>query len=173
MNNELEKLKNISMPLESFIYEDLSVADHWFLMARAFVDCSRILFAQMINETIDSNFFQAKAAASLFSHSLELFLKGGILHAGGIVSNTHNLRRLYNQFMILYPEKIFEFEGDISNAVRPDPRTPANQFARYPSDTSGQLWQSDTFIDLVIWYRQVLLFNKDYERLMPLLKQRY
>jgi HEPN domain-containing protein len=173
MNNELEKLKNLSMPRDSIFYEDLSVPDQWFLMAKAFIDCSRDLFFLMMNETIDSSFYHAKAAAYLLSHSLELFLKGGIIQAGGDASTTHDLQQLYNHFKKLYQGKIYEFEGDIVNAVRNDPRTPVNQFVRYPTDLSGQPWQSNTNFDLVTWYKQVILFGNDYGRLEPLLKQQY
>jgi hypothetical protein len=173
MNDDLEKLKNLFMPLDSIFYEDLSEADQWFLMARAFIDCSKNLFSHMKDETLDRTYFNAIVAFDIFNHSLELFLKGGIIQAGGELSNTHNLQCLRDQFINLYPEKEFEFVGDISNATRPDPQTPTNQFSRYPTNLSGQPFHIKTFIGIVTIYRQVLLFSNDYERLWPLMKQRY
>lgn len=171
MNNDLDKLKNTFMPRDSIFFEDLSGADQWFLLARAFIDCSKNLFSHMRNETFDSSYFHAIAAFDIFSHSLELFLKGGIIQAGEEIYTTHELIQLYNQFKKLYPGKKYKFKGDIINATRPDPRTPANQFARYPTNTSGQPFHINTFIDIVTMDTQVLLFSNDYERLEPLLKQ--
>lgn len=173
MSDDLDNLDGISIPRFSWDYEDLSESEHWFLLAKAYLDCSQHLLAQMIKEMLDSSFFHAKVAVALFNQALELFLKGGIVQAGKDVNVSHDLQQLYNHFKNLYPGKKYEFEGDVSNAVRPSPLTPYNEFARYPVDHTGLPWQGNTHIELTTWYKQVCLFINDFERLEVLLKQRY
>jgi HEPN domain-containing protein len=127
----------------------------------------------MINDESESSFHHAKVVVALFDHALELFLKGAIIQANKPIGNTHHLQELYNQFRNLYSGKIFEFEGDITNAVRNATITPYNQYARYPTDLGGKTSQMHTHIELVTWYRQIRRFARDLERLEPLLKQRY
>ena len=173
MSDDFEEIDNYGMPRFSWDYEDLSEAEQWFLMARAYLDCSKQLISQMTKEEFESSFYHAKAVVALFNHALELFLKGGIIQVNKPIANTHNLQELYNQFRNLYPGKNFEFEGDIVNAVRSTTVTPYNQYARYPTDLGGQTWQTYTHIELVTWYNQIRRFARDFERLEPLLKQRY
>lgn len=56
----------------------------------------------MINDALNSSFFHAKVAVGLFSHSLELFLKGGIIQAGGEVFNTHIDLVVWLQQLLLF-----------------------------------------------------------------------
>ncbi len=173
MSDDLERLSNIRMPRFSWDYEDLSEAAHWFLMARAYLDCSVQLLSQMVNEKFNSSFHHAQVVVALFNHAVELFLKAGIVQAGHVFGHNHHLQELYNQFKNLYPGKKYEFEGDIVSAVRRSAATPNNQYARYPTDVFGRPWQEYTHIELVTWYKQLCLFVKDFDRLEPLLKQRY
>jgi len=173
MNIDPQTLKNISMPRYSWDYEDLSEADHWFCMAKANLHCSIHLLSEMIAEKLDSSFHYAKVAVALFEHSIELFLKAGIAQASQTCDNTHELQVLYNRFKNLYPGNRYEFEGEIVSVVRPAPSATHNQYARYPTDISGQPWQGHTHIDLVLWYTQLRRFDQDFRRLEPLMKQRY
>ena len=173
MTVDPETLTDIRMPRYSWDYEDLTEAEHWFRMAHANLGASRHLLSEMIEERFEGKFHQAKVAVALFDHSVELFLKAAILQAAQTAGKTHGLQELYNRFRKLYPGKKFEFEGDINSAVRETPITPHNQYARYPTDVSGQPWLGHTHIDIVIWYREVCRFTADFRRLEPLLKTRY
>ena len=174
MTDNSEKVNdNVRMSRYSWDYEGLGEAVHWFLMAKAYLDCSIHLFSEMMDKKLKSSFHHAKVATMLFEHSIELFLKAGIVQAGQEVGKSHNLQELYNQFRKLYPGKKHQFEGDIVSAVRQISITPYNVYTRYPTDNFGQLWPGNTHIDLVIWYKQLCLFVKDFERLEPLLKERY
>ena len=99
MDDDLGDVKNIRMPVFSWDYEDLGEADYWFLMARAYFDSSFYLLAEMIRETYDRNYHRALVAVSLFNHSVELFLKAGIVQAGKKITSSHNLEQLYNQYV--------------------------------------------------------------------------
>jgi len=173
MSNSLDDIKNLRMPVFSWDYEDLGEADRWFLMARAYFDCSYYLFTEMAKETFDRNYHRALVAVSQFNHSVELFLKAAIVRAGKKVTSTHNLEQLYKQYKKLYPGKKFEFEGEISSVIGPHQSTPYNEFARYPTDHAGQPWPGYTHVDIAIWYERLDAFHKDFERLEPLIKDRY
>ena len=154
-------------------YENLAGADHWFRMARAYVDCSLHLFAGMEDGLLKRDIFHARAAAYLLEHSIELFLKAGILQAGEDVDPHHKLRRHYDRFRTLYPGETYSFQGRIEELVRETPRHPYLEFTRYPADRSGQLFGDPVHFSLPIWREQVQQFRDDFERLEPLLKQLY
>ncbi len=168
-----EKLKGLSMSRFSWDYENCTQAEHWLLMARAYQKSSLHLFAEMIEKKLDDSFHYAKVAASLLEHAVELFLKGGIAQARKEVPTHHRLQELYRQFNNLYPGKKFQFSASIEDMLTPSERTPANEFARYPTDQSGKPWAGNSHIDLVIWFDQAFKFLDDFKRLEPLLKERY
>jgi len=173
MEAGLNDAKKLSMPVFSWDYEDLSEADRWFLMARAYFDCSYYLFSQMVQEKFDRNYHRALAAVSLFDHSVELFLKAAVVQAGKTIVPSHNLQQLYSQYSKLFPGKKFQFQGEIKSIVTPKSNTPHNEFARYPIDHTGRPWSGNTHIDLAIWYVRLAEFEKDFDRLEPLVKERY
>jgi hypothetical protein len=173
MNDDLDDIRNYRMPLFSWDYEDLGEADHWFLMARAYFDCSFYLLTEMAREAYDRTYHRALVSVSLFEHSVELFLKAGIVQAVKNVTSSHNLEQLYNQYKNLYPGKKYEFEGEILSLINSNPNTPHNEFARYPTDHAGRPWPRYTHVDVVIWYERLSTFKKDFDRLEPLLKERY
>jgi hypothetical protein len=61
MSNDLEELDGINMPRFSWDYEDLSEAEHWFLLAKAYLDCSQHLLSQMIKEVLTVVSFMLKS----------------------------------------------------------------------------------------------------------------
>lgn len=170
MPDDVDELDGLRMPRFSWDYEDLSEADHWFLMARAYLDSGKHLFAQMISKTVESSFHHAKVAAFLFEHAVELFLKAAIVQAGRRAPATHRLGQLYKEFKNLYQGQAYSFEGNIDDFAAPDPSTPHGQFSRYPTDPSGKPWPGHRHIDLVIWYKQICAFSEDFQRLEPLIK---
>jgi hypothetical protein len=167
------KLKGTSISRYSWDYEKNTLAEHWFMMARAYQEASCHLFAEMIERRLGDSYHHAKVAASLLEHGVELFLKAGIAQAGKDVPNHHRLAELYGQFKNLYPGKKFQFVAAIDEMLTPPPHTPHNEFARYPTDQSGKPWLGNTHIDLVIWYDQASKFLKDSQTLEPLMKERY
>jgi HEPN domain-containing protein len=173
MSDNLNDIKNYRMPVFSWDYEDLAESDHWFLMAQAYFDCSFHLFTEMARETFDRSYHRALVAVSLFNHSIELFLKAAIIEANKMVTSSHNLEQLYNQYRKLYPGKKYEFEGEIPSVVTPHQNTPHNEFARYPTDHAGRPWPGYTHVDIAVWYERLSVFQEDFGRLKPLLKERY
>lgn len=173
MSNSLDDIKKFRLPLCSWDYEDLGEAAHWFLMAHAYFDCSFYLFTEMARETFDRNYHRALVAVSIFNHSVELFLKAAIVQADKKITPSHNLEQLYNQYKKRYPGKKYEFEAEISSVVYLHQNTPHNEFARYPTDHAGQPWPGYAQVDIVIWYERLSVFQNDFDRLEPLLKERY
>ena len=173
MDKNLDDVKNLGMPVFSWDYEDLGEADQWFLLARAYFDSSYYLLAEMIKEKYDRNYHRALVAVFLFNHSIELFLKAGIVRAGKKIPPSHKLEQLYNQYKILYPGKKYEFEAEMLGVVSPHKNTPNNEFARYPMNHAGQPWPGYSHVDIAIWYDRLSVFRKDFDRLEPLMKERY
>jgi hypothetical protein len=168
-----EKLAGLYMPRFSWDYEHCTLAEHWFLMARAYQESSHHLFSEMLEKRLDDSFHHAKVAASLLEHAVELFVKGGIAQAGKDVPSHHQLDQLYAQFKNLYQGKKFAFMAAIEQMLMPRPHMPANQFARYPTDQAGNPWAGHSDIDLVTWFNQACKFLDDFKRLEPLIKERY
>jgi hypothetical protein len=158
----------------SWDLEDLSPSERFFHLAQAYVDSSRHLFKSLIDHSlVPATYSHAQAAAFLFEHSIELFLKGAIIQAGKGPAKTHYLEQLHNEFKNLYQGKQFEFEGKIQEAVKTDPQRPIGEYCRYPLNNSGELWPGNRHFTLEIWLEQVELFQKDFERLIPLVMDRY
>jgi len=159
--------------LYSWDYEHLGEPNQWFRMARAYIDCSLCLFSGMGKDVLVRSFYHARAAAFMFEHAVELFLKAGIAQAGKEVPIHHNLQQLYNQFSKLYPGKKYSFKGKIADVIRPDPNRPYPEFTRYPANHAGQSFETPTHFSLSIWEEQLRLFSNDFKRLEPLLKERH
>jgi HEPN domain-containing protein len=157
----------------SWDLKGLSPADRFFHLARAYLDCSGHLFRSLNDKSLKRTFSHAQSAAFLFEHSVELFLKGAIIQALKRVANTHDLEHLYNEFRNLYPGKKFNFTARIDEVVTKDQARPYAEYSRYPIDTSGKLWPGNSHFDFDIWLKQLELFKKEYERLIPLVKERY
>lgn len=147
--------------------------ERFFDLAQGYLDCSKHLFRSLEDEQLKKTFSHAQAAAFLFEHSLELFLKGAIIQARQSVTNTHILQQLYNEFRNLYPGKNFRFEGSIEEIVGRDASRPYPEYSRYPIDTSGNLWPENSHFEFEVWLEQLELFQKDYSNLIPLIKERY
>jgi len=127
------------MNVFSWDLKKLSRAERFFHLAQGYLGCSRHLFESMLDKSLDTTFSHAQAAAFLFDHSLEIFLKGGIIQAGRTPTNSHYLGQHYNEFKKLYPGKEFDFEGSVNDVVRMDPSRPHSEYLRYPIDISGNL----------------------------------
>ena len=167
---EPNEVGNWSLPRFSWDYERLDEPEHWFLMARAYLDCSHHLLGEMIQDRLSSTFHHAKVAVWTSEHAIELFLKGAIARAGCPIPGHHNTVALLAEYRNLYPGMEFEFQARVDEAVSDSRKTPRNQYARYPQDKTGQAWAGHTHIDLSIWYRDVGRFKIDFDRLVPLIK---
>ena len=170
---DVEDLKEYRLPRHSWDYEHLAEPDHWFLIARAYLDCSHHLLAEMVRERLEDSFHHAKVAIASFEHAIELFLKGAIAQAGEPVPTHHRAPDLLMAYRRLYPGATFTFTGKIDEATSETAGTLRAQYARYPRDKHGQPWSGHTHIDLSIWYQELSPFKADFERLVPLLKSRY
>ncbi len=161
------------MDVFSWDLEDLSRPEKFFHLAQAYIDSSLYLFKGLAEKQLPVSYSHTQAAAFLFNHSLELFLKGAISQAGKDPKTTHNLESLHAEFKKLYPDKSFEFSGKIKEVVPNDPRRPHSEFDRYPIDNAGKPWPCNTHFTIEIWAEQIALFRDDYKRLVPLIKDRY
>ena len=173
MRADAGKLKDIRMPRFSWDYEDFPKAEHWFLMADAYMDICQFVLSEMTKEQLDSSFHHAKVAVSLFEHAIELFLKASICQAGAKVPAHHKMDKLYRKYIALFPGNDFAFQGKIQDFVKPSAMAPHNLYARYPGEKNGKPWQGHTHIDISIWYREADKFLSDFKRLKPLIKEQY
>lgn len=149
------------------------LSERYFILAQSYIECSFFIFESILSESLDNTYSNGQSGALLFGHSLELFLKGSIIHAKGRVDNTHSLEKLYNEFKKTFPGKIFEFDGEIDNFIKQDKSQPYNEFFRYPIDKDSNVWIGNFFYDFNVWTNQVNIFKNDYERLLPMIKSRY
>ena len=157
----------------SWDLEDLTAPQKHFHLAKAYLDSCIHVFEGIIGDALPATFSHAQSAAFLFGHGLELFLKGGIAQAGRHVPTHHNIQQIYREFSNLYPGKKFQFEGRIEEAVTQDPNRPHGEFTRYPIDKSGSVWMGHFDFVLELWLEQMQAFRKDFERLTPLIEERY
>jgi HEPN domain-containing protein len=157
----------------SWDYEHTAPADEWFRMAHAFVEASDRLFTDMKDGRIAGTFHHGKAAAFLFDQSLEHFLKASLIVAGDGITRSHDLGSLYSRFRKRFPGKAFAWTGRIAEMAKSFPTQPANEFLRYPTDSSGVEWKGNTHCDLDVWCVQVKAFGEDFSRLEPRIRARY
>jgi len=169
---DLERIDEYRLPRFSWNFENLPDADHWFLLATAYMDSSAALFSRMIQSDVDDSFHHAKVAAGLLEHAVELFLKAVIVALGNRVPHHHHSDRLLAQVRGLIADDELRFSGRIDEVVARQPDAPGNQFLRYPSDTRGEPWSGHTHIDLSIWYQQAELLSGDFRRIESTLKER-
>ena len=73
---------------------DLLPPERWHAEAVAYLDSSAELFARMATSEFEATWPRAKAAAFLFSHGVELFLKAAIGQSGGKFLRGHDLAAL-------------------------------------------------------------------------------
>jgi len=170
---DLEHLEEWRLPRFSWDYERLPEPAHWFLMARAYLDCSHHLLGEMIQERLSSSFHHAKVAVAAFEHAIELFLKGAIAQAHEPVPPHHRAADLLKEYRPLYADKEFTFAGKIDEAVSETPSAPRNQYGRYPTDPKGRPWEGYTHIELSSWYRELGPFKEDFERLEAAIKAKH
>jgi hypothetical protein len=173
MDYDTDQFSNYSMPVFSWDYEDIEKHEHWYRMTEAYISCCLHLLYCMADESLERDFFRAKACVSLFDHSIELFLKFAIYAATNELRVTHNLKRLYDEYCALYPEDRFKFDVDINSVVRQNDAYPYNTFAKYPVDKEGNLWPGNQHIDVIIWLRNVKIARNDFLRLKPLIIEKY
>lgn len=170
---EADDLDDCRLPRYSWDYEHLPEPDHWFLMARAYLDCSYHLLEEMMRMRLDGSFHHSKVAVATFEHAIELFLKGAIAQAGESVPTHHRSTALLDIYRRLYPDLDFAFAGKIDDAASESSETPRAQYARYPQDKHGRPWSGHTHINLSIWRHELLPFKADFARLVPLFKAKY
>jgi len=173
MRANAEELRDVQMSRYSWDYENLSKSDHWFLMADSYMDICHFLLSEMVQKNIDSSFHHAKVAVSLFEHAVELFLKAALCNAGQTPAGNHKLDQLHDKYNVLYPEKEFSFQGNISDFVKKSSAAPHNVYARYPAQKDGTPWSGHSHIDIVIWYMEADKFLSDFKRLKPRIKGKY
>jgi len=161
------------MRFTSWDINEKQLSERYFILAQSYIECSIIIFESILRKSLDETYSNGHSGALLFGHSLELFLKGSIIHSKGKVDNTHSLEKLYNEFKNIFPGKKFEFNGEIDTFIKQDKQLPYNEFLRYPIDKDGNVWIGNYFYDFDIWTDQLRIFKNDYKRLLPLIKNRY
>lgn len=160
------------MRSSSWDINERPLSERYFILAQSYIECSLSIFELILRESLNRTYSNGHSGALLFGHSLELFLKGSIIHAKGKVDNTHSLEGLYNEFKKTFPGKKIEFNGGIDDFIKGDKSKPYNEFFKYPIDRNGNVWFGNYFYDFEIWSNQLRIFKNDYERLLPLIKNR-
>ena len=173
MNNDAELKEKIFMPVFAWDYFGLPESDHWFLLAKAFLDCTRHLFKGMKEEKFDRNYHRAKASAFLLIQALELFFKGSVVHAKASLQTHHKLNDLFNQFKNLYPSKDFSFCARVDDIIQQENTLLASEYTRYPADRKGKLWLKSDHFDIPTWSDEADLLADDFQRLEKLIKKKY
>lgn len=161
-----------SVLLFSWDYSPDCTVDEYFKLAHAFAESSVLLFEGMSAGRAPATFHHAKAAATLFEHGLELFLKAALGLVGHPIPRTHKMEQMLGTYRKRYPDKAYAFTGTIDDAVRDSAARPAGQFLRYPEDRNGVPWPGHVHFDLGIWLGETRRFRDDYRRLEPLLRER-
>lgn len=153
-------------------WEDLSVADHFFAMAKSYLGSAVALLQKMIAESTGT-YAQALVADFLAEHGTELFFKGVVLQARKTPSGTHDLDHLHREFRNLCPGNQFRFDSDVESFAKKYPDRPDSEFARYPINSQGKSWNVSEHFVLEIWQLELTKLLGDFDRLIPLIKKRY
>jgi len=147
--------------------DDYTKPELFFRLATAYADSSHQIVRSMLAGDLPQTFACAQTAHFLFDHGVELFLKGAILKSTGAIELNHQLQPLYRRYRKLYPKKEFDFTGRIVETVKQNPQSPHSEFARYPVDSKGNVWEGHNAYTLETWLTETQHLREDFERLIP------
>jgi HEPN domain-containing protein len=148
---------------------DYTKPELFFRLASAYADSSHQIVRSMLDDYLPQTFAHAQVTHFLFTHALELFLKGAILKSTGEIKRTkrpHDLRPLYRRYRKLYPKKEFDFTGRIAETIKQNPNSPHSEFPRYP-DIEGNVWEGHNAYTLETWLIETEHLREDFDRLIP------
>lgn len=158
----------------TWAYDEITIPDWYFETSKAYLDCGLRTYIQLKDGNLPLNYHYARVAKHLYDHSLELFFKGVILQAKQQPTGTHDLAQLHRTFINLCPGKAFAFSASINEMVTSNPNRPHSEYGRYPTAKDWKLWKGgDTFQDIGLRVQEYKNLQDDFERLIPLIKQRY
>ena len=149
---------------------DYTKPELFFRLASAYADSSYQIVRSMLDDYLPQTFAHAQVTHFLFTHALELFLKGAILKSTGEIKRTkrpHDLQPLYRRYQKLYPKKEFDFTGRIAETVKQNPNSPHSEFPRYPVDIEGNVWEGHNAYTLETWLIETECLREDFKRLIP------
>lgn len=143
--------------IHSSEFDNVPIPNRYFCLARAYIDASRVLCASLIAEEFAFQYSSARVIMHLYRHSIELFLKGAILHKSGKNSLSHHLLPdLVADYKALFPGSEYAFdipfgtENPSEDGAEAIWHVPIEQFDqyhktldqryRYPTDKKGNLF---------------------------------
>jgi hypothetical protein len=139
----------------------LSVPEQFMEFSDAYMDSACRLCTVLALSSRKASYSRGSVVVYLAYHATELFLKGAILHKSPNenISNTHDVRDLYNRYKKLYPKKKYDtgllfrseepdYSGIEPNVVkeikieinRLEKSNPIDQRTRYPQNKEGTPW---------------------------------
>lgn len=127
-----------------------SVPEQWLRFSMASLDSAERLCKILSRSTRKANYERGSIVMYLTVHAVELFLKGAISLKAPSEKFGHDLERLYQRYLKLYPAKKYRFElpfgvvqGDMTKAEMATARAlspQVDQLYRYPLDKNGVPW---------------------------------
>jgi HEPN domain-containing protein len=148
---------------------DYSKPQLLFRLAIAYAETSESLFREMMDGRMEATFDHARVAHYLLDHSLELYLKGALLERGGEHPKHHRLNELYKEYTSQYQESCYQFTGRAAETFREREGAPFGEFARYPMNKSGEVWNSYNCYTIDLWLEQAQLYSCDIKRLVAVI----
>lgn len=123
----------------------------WFALARAYLNAGIRLCEDMISGTFEQNYSNAQVVLGLAHHSIELFYKGAIHNATGMMPrSTHNLLELEEELKRVAPEIALAFDSPFGlegvsagldeKALKKAMGSEQDQRFRYHHDQNGNPW---------------------------------
>ena len=172
--------------------ESLSSSEQFLAYSEAYLNSAAHLCAVLVESPRELSYPRGAVVMYLLYHGIELFLKAAILKRvkNGIYLSKagHNLEKLYEKYMNLYPGKEYEFEipfgyeemehgiqdpSDalkLKNAIKKNKRNnPANQQYRYPKDTKGKKWSGIYAFEPILFTNTIKRTNKNVGSLKKLI----
>lgn len=164
--------KTIKMAISSTELDELSPARQLLHMSHAYLDCSEHLLKAIDQDQISPTFSHARAASFLFEHSLELFFKAGIFAQRKKINDIHNLPKLLDDFLSIYPQAESSFHSNIRALTEKDPHRPYGQYSKYPIDKDGCPWTGGSVLVIEHALSWIGLLRDDFKRLTPLIEEK-
>lgn len=132
--------------------DGLSIPDRYFSLARSYLDGSRALCEEMVNDDFAPQYSNTRVILHLCRHAVELFFKGAISKTtNSRPPKTHNLASLLAEYERVLPGDHFRFDipfgVEALGTLEPFPELEArvvdehqktlDQRYRYPTDVTG------------------------------------
>jgi hypothetical protein len=149
--------------------------ERWYAEAVGFADSASELFQRLANQVFAPTWPRAKAAAFLFGHSIELFLKASIAQSGARFPWGHDLAELHDRYREHFPEPEFAFQSNVSGFIKAHELVRYYEFLKYPERVSDltKTWEGGLYVEVTLWAQAVTAVRADMARLWPLIMNKH